>query len=187
MVVLVALLGLAVVLFDRAEIAWGRVLRASPAPSPGRADERPAAALEPATAPAGTGAQGPHHALPTLIAGLREAGLAVQVYGKPPRGLAPGIDHAAACVAREALRNVLEHTSARAAELDVAWSPDRLRLTVASSRPPDQGPRTTDDREVDGRMQAHVESPDHRTGDGGLDAGCEWTVHAVLSSQAAVR
>jgi signal transduction histidine kinase len=77
--------------------------------------------------------------LPDLIAGVREAGLAVllEVDGDPV-ALAPGVDLSAYRIVQEGLTNTLKHSEASSARVRVQYELQRIRLTVE-----DDGPTTT--------------------------------------------
>ncbi|MFD5835288.1 sensor histidine kinase [Streptomyces collinus] len=77
--------------------------------------------------------------LPELVEQAADAGLTVDVEGKPPR-LAPGTDLAAFRIVQEALTNVVRHSGSRHARVHLAYDARVLRLRVD-----DDGPATGDD------------------------------------------
>ncbi|MEI5524823.1 histidine kinase [Streptomyces brasiliscabiei] len=76
--------------------------------------------------------------LPELAASFAYAGLTVTVTGTgDPRPLSAGADLTAYRIAQEALTNVTKHAATRTAEVHLAYTTKRLRLTVLD----DGGPR----------------------------------------------
>lgn len=72
--------------------------------------------------------------LETLVAGVRQSGMAVEltVTGQP-RPVPPGVELAAYRVVQEALTNTVKHASGASAEVVVAYAADRLRVEVADT------------------------------------------------------
>ncbi|MFB7700357.1 sensor histidine kinase [Streptomyces niveus] len=87
--------------------------------------------------------------LPALLASFRGAGLEVSVEQEgPARPLAPGVDLTAYRIVQEALTNVTKHAATSTARVHLAWSRDRVTVTVADDgegavavpgRPPGHG------------------------------------------------
>ncbi|MGW8450426.1 sensor histidine kinase [Streptomyces niveus] len=89
--------------------------------------------------------------LPALLASFRGAGLEVSVEQEgTARPLAPGVDLTAYRIVQEALTNVTKHAATGTARVHLAWSRDRVTVTVADdgegagavavhSRPPGYG------------------------------------------------
>jgi signal transduction histidine kinase len=72
--------------------------------------------------------------LPPLIERVRDAGIDVTVTvsgDRPP--LQPGLELAAYRVVQEALTNTVKHASGARATVDMAYSPDELRITVTDT------------------------------------------------------
>ena len=70
--------------------------------------------------------------LPTLLESFRRAGLEVSVHHEgTARPLPPGVDLTAYRVIQEALTNVTKHAGAGSARVRLAWSRDRVTITVA--------------------------------------------------------
>jgi signal transduction histidine kinase len=72
--------------------------------------------------------------LETLVAGVRQSGMAVEltVTGQP-RPVPPGVELAAYRVVQEALTNTVKHASGASAEVIVEYSADQLRVEVADT------------------------------------------------------
>ncbi|GAA4610721.1 histidine kinase [Actinoallomurus liliacearum] len=69
--------------------------------------------------------------LPDLVASFRSAGLTVTVVTEgDPRPLSAGVDLTAFRIVQEALTNVTKHAAAQAARVRLAYSRDRLTITV---------------------------------------------------------
>ena len=74
--------------------------------------------------------------LPMLVAGIADAGVAVDVSVEGERNSIPeGLDLAGYRIIQEALTNVLRHSSATAAHVSVAYLPAEVRITVADDGP----------------------------------------------------
>ncbi|NGO08878.1 sensor histidine kinase [Streptomyces sp. HC44] len=85
--------------------------------------------------------------LPELTAACRTAGIKVTVTAEgTPRPLSPGVDLTAFRIVQEALTNVTKHASAKAAYVQLAYSRDRLTVTVT-----DNGTATTPATPAPGR------------------------------------
>ncbi|WP_433889550.1 sensor histidine kinase [Streptomyces sp. CA-111067] len=70
--------------------------------------------------------------LPTLLESFRRAGLEVSVQQEgPARPLPPGVDLTAYRIVQEALTNVTKHAGTGSARVRLAWSRDRVDITVA--------------------------------------------------------
>jgi signal transduction histidine kinase len=70
--------------------------------------------------------------LPELTAALETAGLTVTVSTEgTERLLSPGVDLTAYRIVQEALTNVTKHAATQAAHVRLAYSPDRLTITVS--------------------------------------------------------
>lgn len=70
--------------------------------------------------------------LPTLLESFRRAGLEVSVHQEgTARPLPPGVDLTAYRIVQEALTNVTKHAGTRSARVRLAWSRDRVTITVA--------------------------------------------------------
>ncbi|GAB2572968.1 histidine kinase [Streptomyces capparidis] len=70
--------------------------------------------------------------LPELVAACASAGLRVTVATEgEPRPLSPGVDLTAYRIVQEALTNVTKHAAASAAHLRLAYTRDRLTITVS--------------------------------------------------------
>ncbi|MPY60682.1 sensor histidine kinase [Streptomyces spongiae] len=82
--------------------------------------------------------------LSDLAASFHSAGLAVTVTTRgEPRPLSAGADLTAYRIVQEALTNVTKHASADSAEVRLAYSPDRLSITIrngGTARPPSSPP-----------------------------------------------
>jgi signal transduction histidine kinase len=72
--------------------------------------------------------------LETLVAGVRQSGMAVEltVTGRP-RPVPPGVELAAYRVVQEALTNTVKHASGASAEVILEYSADQLRVEVADT------------------------------------------------------
>ncbi|MFD8283032.1 sensor histidine kinase [Streptomyces solisilvae] len=70
--------------------------------------------------------------LPTLLESFRRAGLEVSVHHEgTARPLPPGVDLTAYRIVQEALTNVTKHAGTGSARVRLAWSRDRVTITVA--------------------------------------------------------
>ncbi|MEU4893391.1 sensor histidine kinase [Streptomyces sp. NPDC044780] len=70
--------------------------------------------------------------LPTLLESFRRAGLEVSVHQEgTARPLPPGVDLTAYRIIQEALTNVTKHAGTGSARVRLAWSRDRVTITVA--------------------------------------------------------
>ncbi|MEU8479703.1 sensor histidine kinase [Streptomyces hygroscopicus] len=70
--------------------------------------------------------------LPTLLESFRRAGLEVTVHQEgTARPLPPGVDLTAYRIVQEALTNVTKHAGTGSARVRLAWSRDRVTITVA--------------------------------------------------------
>ena len=70
--------------------------------------------------------------LPTLLESFRRAGLEVSVHQEgTARPLPPGVDLTAYRIVQEALTNVTKHAGTGSARVRLAWSRDRVTITVA--------------------------------------------------------
>ncbi|MET9680615.1 sensor histidine kinase [Streptomyces coeruleorubidus] len=70
--------------------------------------------------------------LPTLLESFRRAGLEVSVHQEgTARSLPPGMDLTAYRIVQEALTNVTKHAGTGSARVRLAWSRDRVTITVA--------------------------------------------------------
>ncbi|MFD8367037.1 histidine kinase [Streptomyces hygroscopicus] len=70
--------------------------------------------------------------LPTLLESFRRAGLEVTVHHEgTARPLPPGVDLTAYRIVQEALTNVTKHAGTGSARVRLAWSRDRVTITVA--------------------------------------------------------
>ncbi|MDQ0746004.1 signal transduction histidine kinase [Streptomyces africanus] len=79
--------------------------------------------------------------LPTLVESFRRAGLEVSVHQEgPARPLPPGVDLTAYRIVQEALTNVTKHAGTQSARVRLAWTRDRVTITVADDG---GGTRTT--------------------------------------------
>jgi signal transduction histidine kinase len=74
------------------------------------------------------------HAVDTLVATVRAAGLPVElrIEGEQQE-LPPGVDLAAYRVVQEALTNTLKHAGPTHAWVQIRWTPDELRIEVANN------------------------------------------------------
>ncbi|KIQ67165.1 hypothetical protein TR51_07485 [Kitasatospora griseola] len=78
--------------------------------------------------------------LDELVAQAGHAGLAVTVRTEGRAGpLGAGLGLAAFRIVQESLTNVLRHSTARTATVELSWEPDRLELTVTDPGPPGGG------------------------------------------------
>ncbi|MFF0298186.1 sensor histidine kinase [Kitasatospora sp. NPDC004614] len=78
--------------------------------------------------------------LDELVAQAGHAGLAVTVRTEGRAGpLGAGLGLAAFRIVQEALTNVLRHSTARTADVQLSWKPDGLELTVTDPGPPGGG------------------------------------------------
>jgi signal transduction histidine kinase len=70
--------------------------------------------------------------LPTLVESFRRAGLEVSVHEEgTARPLPPGVDLTAYRIVQEALTNVTKHAGTGSARVRLAWTRDRVTITVA--------------------------------------------------------
>ncbi|MDQ1035109.1 signal transduction histidine kinase [Streptomyces sp. V3I8] len=70
--------------------------------------------------------------LPTLVESFRRAGLEVSVHEEgTARPLPPGVDLTAYRIVQEALTNVTKHAGTGSARVRLAWTRDRMTITVA--------------------------------------------------------
>ncbi len=80
--------------------------------------------------------------LPGLLESFRRAGLDVRLHHDgPARALPPGADLTAYRIVQEALTNVTKHAATGNAEVRLAWSPDRITVTVADEGPDERADR----------------------------------------------
>jgi signal transduction histidine kinase len=74
--------------------------------------------------------------LPTLLESFRRAGLEVSVHQQgTARPLPPGVDLTAYRIVQEALTNVTKHAGTGSARVRLAWTRDRVTITVADDGP----------------------------------------------------
>lgn len=79
-----------------------------------------------------TGPQPGLSGLGTLLAGVRETGLAVDLVVKgEPHELAPGLDVSAYRIVQEALTNTIRHGHSYRARVLMRWEPTTLHIEVA--------------------------------------------------------
>ncbi|MBW8091160.1 sensor histidine kinase [Streptomyces hygroscopicus subsp. hygroscopicus] len=104
--------------------------------------------------------------LPTLLESFRRAGLEVTVHQEgTARPLPPGVDLTAYRIVQEALTNVTKHAGTGSARVRLAWSRDRVTITVADDG---RGARTAPGASTGPGASA---GPTASTGRGGFSTG----------------